>query len=536
MKGFLTLVVSLVVCGQTLAAPKKGSKGEEKEFAPPALAGENWSLWDQASYPFKELPKVAPLPAIAQRKVAAADRVFTESDLSPDMICFRAEMIGGTCAKNSKTMTYQGVKTGAELAALLKRSADPKNYATYSDDLKYFLAPLHIAIPLQGIVWRVRPIFEKSGMGNKATHGQSVQLVRNVVTAMKTMFPTDQWKAGVEFFTQPSPDFPQMKSVRELQRFMITHYVKAVVDSKDKIEALYKTNPDAIYTWDNKIGYGTGTFDDGLNRFVGHGRAEKEISLAVANSMIHDAYFFSAYNQDYIIQYAKEIGQAFGIDSLPSAIASEDMGVTSEERSRISRKLVSKGWMSGYAYKVKGEDGKETMLYQLYMDNAWDARRQSVGYFNRAYKSLQGADASHTMLLNPLYFQPISNKNLEPAVRNMNAIIEKSTSLRSPVTGESVEVDLAKLYKPAPESLAVFLPNGWDHQLPSEIKDSVTGEKYRNYLRGRATSWDNSPKAWGALIPSAQGQSPDYMAKARRVIATSRGASGLFGVVNAFVE
>ena len=83
-------------------------------------------------------------PTTSKRKVASSQS-FSESDLSDDYKNIRTEWLK--------------VKTADQMEALLKTSY--ANFNTYSDDTKYFLAQAHLALPLRGIVWRMRPLFEK---------------------------------------------------------------------------------------------------------------------------------------------------------------------------------------------------------------------------------------------------------------------------------------------------------------------------------------------------------------------------------------
>ncbi len=490
----------------------------------------DWSQWDQSNYSYHETPAVANVQKKDSR--SPASQAFEESDLTEDMKWFRASIIGGKGSRKGKDYDLPGVKSGNELNALLVEAAKSENYNSYDDNLKYFLTPLLVSIPLRGIVWRVRPIFEKSGMGNIATHGQAVQMVRNIVGAIKTYFPTNQWRAGIEYFTQPADGLSQFNSIRDLQAFMTNSYIPSLRKAQEQIRALYEKNPNAVYAWDNRIGMSMGAFDDGLNRYVGHGKPEKEITIAALNAYIHDAYFFCAYNQDRLVEYYGAIGEAFGMQSLPFGRGeNEDFGITDKERSKIIGRLVKRNWLERLKYQDVAT-GKMNDIGANYMANAWSARQYYVEFLDKAFQSLQGKDANTSMMLNPVFFQPTSFKSLEPSIKNMKAVVAGRTELRSPVTGEKVEVDLKQFYLNPLDSLFMLTANSWDMAGSPEVSFGQTS--YRNYFHGRANGWNNA--SWGRFIPSAAGKSADYMEQAKRVIHTSRGAGSLFSMVDTFVR
>lgn len=94
----------------------------------------------------------APVVPFSKRKIASS-QTFSESDLSADFKKLRTEWLK--------------VETPDQFEALLKNSY--ANLDSYSDDTKYFLTQAHVALPLRGIVWRLRPLFEKGNLflGNK---------------------------------------------------------------------------------------------------------------------------------------------------------------------------------------------------------------------------------------------------------------------------------------------------------------------------------------------------------------------------------
>ena len=105
-------------------------------------------------------------PVTNSNRKLASSQSYSESDLSNDFKTLREQWLK--------------VKDPDQLENLLKISY--ARYDNYSDDTKYFLAQAHLILPLRGIIWRMRPLFEKGGsfIGVKSTHVTAVQLLRSV--------------------------------------------------------------------------------------------------------------------------------------------------------------------------------------------------------------------------------------------------------------------------------------------------------------------------------------------------------------------
>ncbi|OYZ16241.1 MAG: hypothetical protein B7Y39_15840 [Bdellovibrio sp. 28-41-41] len=431
------------------------------------------------------------------------------------------------------------------------RTANP-----YAPDVKYFLNHLHTMIPLKGIVWRMRPIFEVGGLGNKSTHMSAIQFIRGIATGLAAGFPTQQTRAMTDYFTMPGVEMTeasQFKSIEDFQNFLVDSFIPYLENSSNRIAALTKANPGAVFVWDNQMYYGTASFKNGFNRYVGHGLAEMHISMATLNESIHDSLMFSAYNQKDLIEVAGDLGRKFGID-IVKGIGWNEIGVTDKERSAALKKYVEKenGFLSLRTYgmlerakqklknaKVVTVDGKPKELGEGLVWRAYGYKVIAVNHFNDAYTALDGKAANASMALNPAIYQKDVQNRLNEGVSRMKDAIEKPTDFNDPISSEVVRLDVPNFYKNPPKSLKVLMAKNWEGSTDDKEGPYVTNVKgkklhYRNYFAGRSTEWDNA--AWGQYVTSANGKDAGYMMTAKRVMHYSLGATPVFGVVDIFVR
>ncbi len=454
-----------------------------------------------------------------QKRKLASDLTFSEGDLSQDYQKLRDEWLA--------------VRTGDEMEALLKKSV--QNYESLSEDARYFVSQLQLALPLRGIIWRLRPLFENSRgfLGNKSTHVGAVQAVRTTISALKLLLPTRQTDATIQFFTEPSVDMSlsdQFKSIPQLQQFLMSSVAPAVEASITRITAISRNSAQKMFVWDNKMTFGRGSFGDDLQRFKGNGAAEIYFTLSTLHRAHHDILFYCAYNQDQSIALAGQIGSHLGIDSSILGTNQEDLGLTDSERVALVRRATqSKRFLELRNY------GGTTYGSNL-MKEALDALRNSVVYAERSYDFLQTGEASRGQAINPILFQQMLAPNLGNGIRNMKAVVAGPAEVRDPVTGDTVALNVPALYLNPPQSMAVFLPTNFESGEPQRSIRNKKGEelKVRNYLHGRSIAWDNN--AWKTYVTSAEGKPPGYMAEARRVLKYSFGTSLVFGLPDFFVH
>ena len=453
------------------------------------------------------------------KRKLASEMSFTNSDLSPDYQRLRDEWLK--------------VKTGDEMENLLRKSLG--KYNSFSEDTKYFLAQFHTMIPLRGIVWRARPLFEntKGLFGNKSTHVTAVQILRTSLSALKTILPTNQTDAAIEYFTEPSIEMSkknQFQTIAEFQNFLMSEVIPQLQDSIKKLEVLSKQATDKIFVWDNKMTFGRGAFEDEIQRFKGHVTAELNFTIATFYRTSHDILVYCAYNQDYSIKLLGEMGSHLGVDSSIFSSKKEDFGLTDQERVKLIKDAIKKHRFLELR-NYQGTQYGTTLLKQAYI-----TLKNSTIYAERSYEFLQGHDSSISMTINPILFQNQISPHLDKGIKNMRAVVSGPAEVRDPISGETVTLNLASFYKNPLPSLGVLLPTKFElGDLEKSIKNKQ-GEtlKVRNYLHGRSIAWDNS--AWKAFVPSAEGKDSKYMSEARRIIQYSFGTSMVFGLPEIFVD
>lgn len=455
----------------------------------------------------------------SKRKVASSQS-FSESDLSADFKKLRAEWLQ--------------VTTPDQLEALLK-VADSK-YDSYSDDTKYFLAQMDIALSLRGIVWRLRPLLETGGkfIGNKSTHVSAVQFIRGMATGMQTFLPTEQWNAGFRFITEPSTDMTlamQFKTISNFQEFLVADFNKRLLKNSKRIEAILKNNPTNVFVWDNKMQFGTGAFRDDIQRYSGHGPAEMSLTLAAIYKTMHGSMMFSAYNQDQLIPVIGKIGGQLGQDSISIfGRQNSELGLTDQERVKITKAAADK------KHFLELRDTAENSYGTNLVKSAFVALKNYVYHMDSAYNMLQGKDANPSMGLNPINFSGETNPQIKRAVNNMTAVVKGVAEVRDPVSGKSVTVNLPAFYNTPPKKLSVLFADTFDQTPDEKIIKAKNGDalKVRNYYRGSSIGWNNNN--WKAFVPSAEGKEANYMSEARRIMRYSLGTSMVMSLPAIFVH
>ncbi len=500
----LTLVLS------TSAFAAKNDKVDFKNFKVPQV--------EEVSFDDAEFMKEKKEWTKSKRKIASA-MSFNGSDVSSDFKEIRDQWLK--------------VTTGAEMEALLKHSH--ANYNKYSEDSKYFLAQMHTALPLRGIIWRLRPLFENSKgfLGNKSTHVTAVQAVRGAVTGLKMFLPTKQSDASIQYFTEPSVDMgkaDQFHSVAEFQTYLLEKVIPVLNESIVRIQTISKGGSQKVFVWDNKMAFGRGTFEDEVQRYVGNGAAEMNMTIAALYRAYHDIYVYCAYNQDSSIKVAGEIGSHLGIDASVFSSKKNDLGITDQERVAIVKGAANKSKF----LELRNYEGSD--FGSKLMNHAWIALKNSVVYSERAYQFLQGRDATKSMGINPMFFQQETAPNIEKGISNMKAVVQGPAEVRDPVSGDTVTINLPAFYKEPPQSLSVLMATNFEGGEVQKTIKNKQGESLvvRNYLHGRSIAWDNN--AWKKYVPSAEGKNANYMSEARRIIQYSLGTSMVFGLPDMFVH
>jgi hypothetical protein len=435
----------------------------------------------------------------SKRKPASSS--VDEKDLAEDFKAFRTKFLA--------------VKTADELDALLVEAE--KNYDSYSPDLKYFVAQVELIRPYRAIVHRMRPLFEHT----KSVHSVAVTTLKSMASNLRVYLPTDQWEAGFAYVTVPSSDpalNTQFQSIREFQDFLVTT-IPNLYRAMTRLNALYKGGLQKPLVWDNKLFYGTGTFEDGLDRYRTHDFPELLTTMTSLRLTAHSILVFCAYNQNEFLDFFEDMGRLAGLNGFNFLT---ELGVSAQERAKVWKKRKYQSFLT----LSENDVGKQLMK------EAFIHLKAAVFYTNTAWKHLDGKADSDYSVLSFGRFQ-MDRRAIELRLKNMMDMVNGPTSIRSPITGEVVDVNLPAFFSNPPSNLKQLLPTQFDKSPEFLSVKSTSGERveYRNYFRGRAIGWDNG--AWAPYFPSAAGQSSDYMMKAVRVLRQSWGGDYLSPVLNA---
>lgn len=435
--------------------------------------------------------------AMPQRKIASQE--VSEAELSKDFKDLRQKWLS--------------VKTGEELELLLKKSLNSE--VQYSDDTRFFLSQMQFLLPMRGIIWRVRPIFEnqKNILRTKSALVLAVQVVRAALISLKMYIPSSQADALTEFLTLPSKQMSsadQFHSMEEIQDVLVSSFLPLLKVSIQQMEALGKPNNKTII-WDNHLAYGKSAIDGDLNRFIIHGPAEIHSATASLYRTYHDVLVFCSFNQNYLVRMLNDFNLKFAMDSSFLVSKSKRLGMTDEERGAVITKAISK-----FHYLELRPSGPAQMKEALI------ALRKSVYYAEKAiniYKAEHGQNSPVLLNNGDRYVMDIDR---------MKSLLDGPTDVQDPVSGLVIRLNLPAFYQMPPSTLGSLMTTKFDKgPLMLNIKNDK-GEilRARNYLQGNALAWDN--EVWKKYVPSAEGKTPAYMHETRRVFRAMREISFVY--------
>ena len=410
----------------------------------------------------------------ASRKISAAS--YGEGDLSEKFKDFRKEFL--EC------------KTADCLQGLLDKSE--REYETYPADLKFFVAQFQMLRPFRGIVFRLRPIFENF---NQSVHSMAVTILRTLASTMRVYLPTDQWEAGFKYVTVPSPNEAQDRQytkIHQFQTFLVTVAGKSVKKAHDRINAIYKSNLSKPIVWDNKMFYGTGSFDDGLDRYRVYDYAEIAATLGSLSMTLHSVAMFCAYEMDQMLDVAEALGRLAGLNGFKFF---EDLGVSARERTKVLR---SPSYASFLKLKTGAVDGRALMKA------SGERLKDAVNEFDSSWTALEPKAQNEYAVLNSALYTP-QKHYIDLRLKNMKALIAGNPEIRSPITGETVHVNVMNFFNNPPTDLKALLPTVFD-ATPDKLtftNDKNQKKEYRNYFRGMATGWNTA--AWSPYFSDVKG-------------------------------
>lgn len=407
-----------------------------------------------------------------------------------------------------------------------------RQYKDLPPEAQFFAAQLIMLKPLRGIVWRLRPLFEsKNGKfdffsGNSATHSAAVTMLRMVSHATSVYVPTGQSRALFNYLVTPSVDMKledQFRFVSRYQTYLRTEFYNALIVAAARLTPLYRQS--RAYVWDNKIFYGTGSFDDDIRRYVGFDEAAVQLTAAAIQKSAHDVMVFCAFDQEQLMNVMGSMAKLYGVNGF----ASQELGVTSRARSATLKPYRETGFLNLLPFGAKDNKVGKARLQTAYTHLVAAVELSKTGY-----DILAASPEGNSNVLNPLFFKGNAQPHLQAGVGNLVKIVNGRTDIRSGITGESVTIDIPNFYRNPPDNLMDLLPTGWLSVQNQE--DSITnkaGQKlfFRNYKEGSPTTWKTG--VWKNLFPSVGGKIT--VADAFRTVSASYGPSIILGPMSYFI-
>lgn len=425
----------------------------------------------------------------AKRKIASNQEI-TDDLMSKELKVFRER--------------YLAAKTPEELEKLLVELN--ANYDSYPQDLKFIAALVSPMHALRGFTHKMYPLITKE----KLSHSVMLSGVLSFASMMRINLPTDQWIAGFRYTSEPmtlEDDANRFYTTEDVQDFIGRVMYPELLKAASRIKALNFGNDRVV--WDNKLLYGTASFQDGFKRYNTIGEAERLATLATLHYTLAGTARFQAYNVAELVQFSKEIASLYGYDSLFSEVD----GVTAKKVSDVLRKPKYKNL---FTLRANGAENMRVAFKHLK-----EGSRLAVV----AWQELKDRPAGDTDLFNPNYFDGFFNR-IDRGAENVEKMMSGKTLVRSDITGEVVAVDFPSFYSNPPRDLKALAPvvfEGGEKHLSKTVKGAdgkTKNVKYRNYFYGRSVGWDL--KAYASIFPELKnGQD---VSKAVRIINQSNGA------------
>lgn len=458
---------------------------------------------------YSELKKVAK-DRSSERKIA---NTISEEMMSAEYRSFRDKFLK--------------IKTSEEYDNLLNELEN--GYEKYPTDLKYVAARMTPIKELRGILYRLTPVMEKE----KVTHSYFLTMVRRIVAQMTLFFPLDHADATFEYFAKPYMEngkvVTQFNTVRDFQTHLGTKVYAKMILSANRVASINLTKDKVL--WDNKIFNGSESFADDIARFRVIGEAEKNASMFRLHRGMAFINRFAAYNLEHLMGYTKDMGKLYGVDGFFSEVD----GAPSYKRVKIAQK---KKYKDLFVLTSNGKD---------WMSQSFAHIQESVKYLRLLSEELKDAPANSFARINPVRVTAWE-REINSGLDTLESVVNGPTELRSPITGEVIQVNLPEFYVNPPSDLKELLPVSWDlsdKDIKTDLKVKETRKfakagkkevevplKYRNYYWGRPTAWN--AVAYKKYFPSVKNNQD--IARHMRIFRQSLGASTVGTPITDFTE
>jgi hypothetical protein len=550
-----------------MPAKKASAKGNYLVKSVATPAPDVNALWKQ----FREAnAKDSNTSPEAARKVASSGSRITGSEdlMSAPLKTFRDKLIA---VKDAETLDKILTEYDANY---------DKAEAAYPNDLKYVIARFSPLLSMRGFFWRMAPLAHQAAVTQESLLG----MVRSFAEQIMIYEPDTQWPAYMAFLAIPSArlltpsayapkDGKERKDARfevenDLPDFLanevyprLTTACNRLQNLKMSIEIDGKSSP---IVFDNQIRFGQNAFSnfqyDATDRFKIVGDAERYAGIARFSRRMAMIAQLSAYNWNGNIALREAIGKKYGIDATVKNAAS---GIT-------SMLTPFTGGGNG-AYNMEGITREERVVISNQFPNVFQLRSKAwmpVAYYNlhnyayysmKAWGRIRKESDEYNFLLDPDLSQGRRDQ-IDKSVRNLASLLPDPQAngsapvAQGSITGKTAHVDMKAFFNNPPENLHYLMPSGFAHQedlkgLEKEyahfnapannsivkMKIGETPVEWRNYLYGRAISWDLDDKSkYAALFPDSK--SGTDVADAQRVLSEMRGGRPLLNTLVIFVK
>ncbi len=375
---------------------------------------------------------------------------------------------------------FLAIKTPEELETFLTDL--DKNFDSFKEnDQKFFAAQIIPLRELRGFLWKSQPVFSKT----KITHSVVLTAVKSTVSAVQVYLPTDQWKAGLGYVSQPfardQKVSTQFQNEADVVSFVSGAFRQSLLKSARRIQAL--DLKDSYIAWDNKLLYGKASFQDDIDRYRLVGEVERLSTLASLHATLSQIAYQRAYSAENSLNMYQDIGKLYGFDGFFSKVD----GAPASKRSAVMRKPAYQN------YGVLVEDGAK------WMEQSFQHMRESVRLTSALWNQIKREDRpiSEAFIFDSTFARPYERGG-DLSMANLEAMVEGRAQIRSGITGEVVVVDLPGFFSNPPQDLKAFLPTEFESSQEwknIELKDGagkVHKLKARNYEVGRGVNWDSA--------------------------------------------
>ncbi|OQW50360.1 MAG: hypothetical protein A4S09_00780 [Proteobacteria bacterium SG_bin7] len=492
MFTFLFSLTSHAVGSKTYSYDKYLS---ELKAAP--IAGDN-------EYPFFDEKAAAMLkPKLnieAQRKIAQA------SELSEKSMSTEAQKIIQEISDIDST--DNNTNAAEELHDLIQNYSKPKKYSALPTDAQLIIAQLASLSPFRGILWRIRPYFEKA----RITHTAALTAFKNLAANLRWSLRSPQTKLAFRYISEPYTEISEVPAVIDTDAKFYTWLLNDVnphlQTAAKRLNAIPIDSAKPL-VWDNRILLGPNTFKDGIDRFKWVGEVERMMLVASYENSISQIYFFGSYSNHKFIELAKELGKLFGVDSLPLPFM-EVQGVTLKQY----REVIKNSDFQNFGTRLSTCTYSDKPCMELSYNYLLSATERMYA----AWKTAQKREGNNIYAFNTNFAQvDIARGDIN--FENIRSLVKQRTMLRSLATGEPAEFDLPAFYKTPPQDLKKLLPTGFDEkkERTKTLKVGATSktESYRNYFYGSPQTW-NHIEEYKTFLPKVA--SSDDILQAGRVL------------------